>query len=443
MIERLDAIGMGYILQGKTMGISIAVVQVEKTIYNRGFGFADSAGTVPVTNDNIFALASISKLIGSTMVMKLVEEGKLSLDNTLIELLPDFPNKQQAKKIKLRHLISHTSGIQDYANAIDSVYLATGIDPTKADFYKYFESHDLDFEPGANFNYSNSGFLLMAMIIESVTGNPFQMEVDRIINEPAGLDIKLIAETIANSKISTYFELHGDSIKPEALWPWIKGDGGLTTTALDLARFPLSWSDGTIISQSSFAEMCTPFILNDGLPSAYGLGVRTGIFEGEKVVGHTGGHHSGWAIMMYFPDLKLSVVVFVNTDKTPTDALTIAGDVSLAALRKEAPILKDIEVADSALDRFTGTYASFSNYYHKEMTVSMYLNESDGHLYQKRLDREEDGRRLYYMGHNAFAYDHYVMDRILFDTDDTGKVIAYKEYWNGLFKGGIFRKQNQ
>ncbi|MBW2938059.1 beta-lactamase family protein [Aureisphaera sp. CAU 1614] len=441
LVKKLDSIGQKYIKENKTMGISIAVVKKGEVLYNGGFGFIDSLRTIPVTNDNIFAIASISKLVGVTMTMKLVEENKISLDNTLFELLPDFPNKEQAKKIKLKHLISNTSGIKDYAIVIDSVYLKTGINPTKEDYYKFFAEHTLDFEPGSNFNYSNSGFLLMAMIIEEVTGKKFEDELDRIINKPANLNLKLISENIHNPFTSSYFELKDSLMMQEPLWTWIKGDGGLTTTSVDLASFPSKWANGQIISKESFELMKTPFILNDGLYSGYGLGVRTGNFEGEYVIGHTGGHKSSWAVMKYFPSEELSVVVFVNTDNTPTDALTIAGFISLAALGKEAPVLQDIEKMDYNLDKYTGVYQSFENYYNSNDSISIIKYDEDPHLYRKSVTDTSRGRKLYYMGNNSFAYDGYVMDRIVFDSDNKGQIVAYKEYWNGLFKGGIYRKK--
>ena len=108
--EKIDSIGNHFIEGGKVLGFSIAVVQRGETIYNKGFGHVDTARTKPVTPDTRFLLASISKLVGTTLVMKLVEEGKLSLDDTLLELLPDFPNREMANGIKLHHLLSHTSG---------------------------------------------------------------------------------------------------------------------------------------------------------------------------------------------------------------------------------------------------------------------------------------------------------------------------------------------
>src|SRR5690606_10720812 len=196
-----------------------------KVVYSRGFGFIDSMNMKPVTAENYFLMASITKLVCAAMVVKLVEEQKLNLDQALSELLPDFPNKEQAKKVKLRHLLSHTSGLKDYAEVIDSVFLATGINPTKADFYNFFGTNNLDFDPGQHYNYSNSGFLLTAMIIERVTGNSFGEELNRIINQATGLDIQLVADRVSDDRTTSAFEFEDSSLVYQPHWTWIKGDG--------------------------------------------------------------------------------------------------------------------------------------------------------------------------------------------------------------------------
>ena len=208
--SKVDSIGQHFIDQGKIMGLSIAIAQRGKVIYKNGFGYIDPAQTKPAGPDNIFLIASISKLVGATMTMKLVEEEKLKWDNTLAELLPDFPNSVQAEKITLKQLLDHTSGLKDYASVIDCTYLATRIDPTLEDLYSFFADNSLDFEPSTHYNYSNSGYALMAEIIERSTGNTFEEELDRIINKPTGLHLKLVKDNIDHPRLSALFELRRD-----------------------------------------------------------------------------------------------------------------------------------------------------------------------------------------------------------------------------------------
>jgi CubicO group peptidase (beta-lactamase class C family) len=433
LLQKIDSLGQSYIDKGDVMGFSIAVLQKDDTLYNKSFGYADSLKTKPVTGDHIFALASISKLVGSTIVMKLVEENVLGLDNSLLQLLPDFPNKEQASKITLRQLLAHTSGIQDYAVVIDSLYLATGSPPTKADYYNFFETQDLMFEPGTNFSYSNSGYVLMAMIVERVTKSPFQEQLDRVINSPHSLRIKLISEDPDNPLCSQYFDYRDSTFIHRPHWLWIKGDGGLATTAMDLAWFSKKWSRGEIISEKSFQEMTTPYTLNNELSSDYGLGVRNGFFLGEKVVGHTGGEQSTWAIMQLFQEKEITVVVLVNTNATPSSAMDISGDVALAVLGKEQPDAAKNEVTIEDLSSYVGEYKMLPKYPSKMRSLTLFMKENDPSLYQKVTGSDSEGLKLYYLGNGAFTYAHYPIDRRQFDRNEAGDVISFRDYYNGFF----------
>ena len=156
---KLDSIGDEFLSDQKVMGFSIAISKDETMLYNKSYGKTDTLKIKRTQNETIFNLASISKLVGATIAMKIVEEGKLTLDQTLEELLPDYPNKEQARKIKFRHLISMTSGLKEYAPVFDSIYLQTKIPPSKQDYFEFFSQQEVDFEPGTYYKYSNSGFV--------------------------------------------------------------------------------------------------------------------------------------------------------------------------------------------------------------------------------------------------------------------------------------------
>lgn len=427
--ERIDSIAQEFVEGGKVKGLSISVLSSGDTIYNKGFGFMDSAETRPVTNESVFLMASISKLIGSVVAMKLVEEGKLNLDQTLYELLPDFPNERQAKRISLRNMLSHTSGLADYASEIDSVFIKTGIPPSKEDFYNFFQGKDLLFEPGEDYSYCNSGFLLLSMIVERITGNSYQSEIDRIINKPTGLNLKLIAETINAPNTSEYFELKNSGLESRPHWSWIKGDGGLTTTSLDLAHFPSLWQSGSIVSSKSFQEMIAPTVLNDGIETGYGLGVRNGVFSDLKMIGHTGGNKSVLSKMVYFPEKDITIVVFVNTDNTPSNARSIFGEVALSILQEEAPNFSGNEIIEEDLKKYVGAYDYKG--YKFDTKISIKLNPEDGFLYY--CINEDTCEKMYNLGNGEFWIEKWPLDRIRFSVTDERKVQALKEYYIGYY----------
>ncbi len=436
---KIDSIGKSYIDDGTVLGFSVAVLQENDTLYNGGFGHLDTARTKPVTQKTIFLLASISKLVGATMVMKLVEEGKLSLEQTLYELLPDYPNAEQAQKIKLRHLLSHTSGLPEYSEVIDSVYVKTRVAPTKNDIYAFLKDNESLFEPSENYCYNNSGFLLMGMIVEQVTGNSFQSELDRIINTPTGLHLKLIAENTHNTNMSPYYELHGERMVNEPHWTWIKGDGGMTTSAIELAHFPFKWANGDIISRTSYRQMITPTILSDSIETGYGLGVRKGTLEGYPVHGHTGGHKTTKSKMVFFPDKKLSIVVMVNTDNTPTHANKIFGDIALAVLGKKMPDFSSVNKEIDELVKFEGTYQVPGG--KGPRTIRIVFNDQDSHLYYRFGDNDTKGEKMYHLGKGEFWIERWPLDRVVFNMDRNDQVRALREYYYGFYV--TLRKKNR
>lgn len=427
--SKIDSIGNKFIHGGKIMGFSIAVIKDDKTLYNKSFGFIDSLKTIPTENDHYFLMASISKLAGSTLVMKLVEEGTLNLDHSLLYLLPDFPNKEQGSKIKLRHLISMTSGLKEYASILDSVYVSTGKSPTKEDYYNFFNSHELEFEPGTYYKYVNSGFVLMAMIIERVTKMPFQNSIDRIINEPTGFDIELISSRIDNLKMSNHFQLIDGTIMKRKHWTWIKGDGGMTNTAIQLAQFPEKWMNGTIISQNSFQQMIAPTKLSSGFYSDYGLGVKNGDFEGVKMFGHSGGDVTTYSMMFHFPEVKTTITTMVNTNNTPSNARQIFSEIALIVLGKETPNYKLNEIKNEDISNLKGSYLSPGD--KESKTAFIIYNEQDQSLYYTLDKIAKNGEKMYNLGNGEFWIERWPFDRIRFVKNDKDEIIALKEFYGG------------
>jgi len=421
--------------QNKVLGMSVAIMQGRDTLYQSVRGFSDSAKNQTIKLEDRFLMASISKLVGATIIMRLAELNYLNLDQTLDSLLPDFPNPQQAASITMRHLISHTSGLQDYASEIDSLYVKTGVAPTKDDFYKFFADRPLLFEPGEAYSYCNSGFLLMAMIAERLTGQSWQTLVDRHINEKGSFDMKLIAATHNNPEMVPYFELQSQEFEPKPHWSWIKGDGGLTINPTSLAHFPSYWAHEQIISDSSFKAMITPGELNNGMLTGYGLGVRTGNIEGEPVIGHTGGHKSNYSVMMYIPATDITIVVCTNTDNTPLQARNVAGQLAIVALNKPYPDFSHINEPLDNIRSFEGTYHYPG--YKTTGYIDIVYNEEDGFLYYQ-LDADRSVK-MHHLGNLEFWIERWPLDRIVFARNPEGAVLGLKEFYQGFYV--ILRKK--
>lgn len=436
IIAKIDSIGNHFVQKGKVLGFSVVILAKGDTLYNRAFGFMDSARTQPTTTNTIYKIASITKPHLTTVVLILAEEGILSLDDYLYDWLPDYPNEAHAKKITLHNLITHTSGIPDYISEIDSLFLLTKIAPTKKTYYDFVQDKDLNFEPNTALSYSNTGYVLMGMIIEKATGKSLESEIERVIATPMGFTaLKHFSEQLGHPNFSKSFELRDTIIglSPMNSFTWIRGDGGWSTSAIELAQFPKGLVDGRLLNKQSLGQMTRPQTLKNGLVIDYGLGLRMGTFEGERVWGHTGGDASTWGMLQYFPERDLSIAVLVNTNSTPHDALEIWGHVALAALNKETPVHKSKEIADELKDKIIGVYLPYSH--RSSRLISIETSDDGQKFYVKNKNSSAQGQRLYYLGNNTFAMETYPMDRLLFHNNKEGEILGYSLYANGSFRG--------
>lgn len=431
---RLDSVAERFLQTGKMAGFSIAVLQGEDTLYVKGFGYSDLEQKKPVLPETIFAMASITKLNTAIAILMLVDDGQLSLDGTLLESLPDFPRPDQARKITLRHLLSHTSGLVDYAEHMDSLYIHEGIFPVKEDYFDFWKKNNLQFEPGTRYSYSNSGFILLGMIIERASGMLYEDFIEQKIAHPMGLASLKHLNRQNQEEVARRYDLQdsGFVVSQMDTTFYFKGDGGLSATALDLAHIPFGIVDGKLISPTAVEAMMAPFDFPDGGRSDYGLGFRQGNFEGQRVWGHTGGHITFWSTLAYYPASRTSIAVFGNTDRADVDALLIEGEVALAVFGKKEPVLEALRV-DTDLSKYVGEYSRQEEAYIQDDLLLMLTYEEDsGYLYRKRKNSDAKGGKLFYLGDHTFAPEKFPMDRIVFEVQE-GRVIGFREYYNGLY----------
>lgn len=439
--HRIDSIASYYASKGQLAGFAIAVLRDGDTIYNQAFGYRNLEQKLAATTHTRFDMASVTKLHTAVAAMKLVEEGRLSLDQTLLELMPDFPRPNQASKITVQHLLSHSSGLADYTEYGDSLFFKARISPQKQDYMNFLANKELYFEPGTSFSYSNTGFILMAFIIEKVSDMLYEDFIEQIISQPLGLSSLKHLNRNWKETTSHIYQWEDSGFERSEMDSvfYFKGDGALSATAIDLAHVPPGLAAGKVISSESLTKMKMPIIFPDGNQSDYGLGMRTGNFGGYEVWGHTGGHHKYLCMLAYFPEKKVSIAVLTNTVGAPTDALSIEGEVAMAVLGISAPDLASIEKPAPDSEKYTGIYHHITELSVPRSGTLITLNTEDDHLYRKREGSESKGAKLFYLGNHTFAYQLYPMDRMVFNMDDRGMAVGFRDYYNGLF--GAMRKR--
>src|SRR5262245_52688248 len=278
--------------KNKAMG-SLVIAKDGKVIYSRAIGYSQINGTGrrPLTAANRFRIASITKTFTAAMILQLVEEGKLKLTDTLDKFLPQVPN---AKKITIVQILSHRSGIPNVKREQNAQGNVNTIPMTKDEHLALIIKATPDFEPDTKFLYSNSGYFLLGLIIEKLTGKSYEAALQEKIATRIGLKDTYIATgniDVNKNESLTYFILPGGGLKqvPETHPSILFSAGAIVSTPNDLARFIQALFDGKIVSKVSLDQMKT---MKDG----EGFGMVTFEFAGRTFYGHTGGadNYGAW-----------------------------------------------------------------------------------------------------------------------------------------------------
>ncbi len=302
---------------------TVLIAKDGKPFYTRVYGLACKRYDVPNKLDTKFNLGSMNKMFTGVAIMQLVEQGKISLNDTVGKYLPDIPRKEIAEKVTIHHLLTHTSGMQDYwEEMFDSHWWEI---KTVSQYADLIFDDTLLFEPGSDFHYSNSGPIVLGMIIEKVTGQDYYDYIREHIYKPAGMinsDCYEVDMDVPNLAIG-YTKINYDGTpNPGGQWRnnlflhAIKGGpaGGGYSTVEDLLRFDIALRNNKLLSKKSFDMLTTGKTeRSPGVMYAYLFGDRTVI--GQRIVGHGGGAPGINAILDMYLDNGYTVAVMANYDE--------------------------------------------------------------------------------------------------------------------------------
>jgi len=293
---------------------SIAVVQGAKTVYVQAYGDARFEPRVAAMPSMRYSIGSISKQFTAAAILLLAEEGKLSLEDRVSKYVPDLT---RANEVTIRQLLSHTSGYQDFwpQDYVPPMML----EPAKAErIMDLWARKPLDFDPGTKWQYSNTNFVIAAVIAEKVAGKPlFEFQRERIF-VPLGMrsvwDIDQQKLPDADPQGYLRFALGPPRPAPKEGRGWLLGAAGLAMSAEDLAKWDIAVIEKKILKPASYGQMEAQARLNNGVSPSYGLGVSVGMQSDRRTISH-GGEVSGFTAQnTVFPDDRTAVIVLTNQD---------------------------------------------------------------------------------------------------------------------------------
>lgn len=311
LADPVDDIVAAEMKKANVPGMSVAVVRDGKVVKLKGYGFANLEHRVRVTPDTIFQSGSVGKQFTASLVMKLVEDGKLKLDDPLRKFFPESPESWNA--ITVRHLLTHTSGLGNSYEKIDMRK-----DYTEAELLKIAAEVPPLFKPGERFEYSNTGYHVLGVLCSKVGGSFYGDQlIDRIFR-PAGMKTaRIINEAdIVMNRAAGYEIRNGKPFNQAWVSPSLNttGDGSLYLSLRDMVSWNAALDGDKLLSADIKRQMWTPARLNDGSKVDYGFGWFLASVNGHKQIGHGGAWQGFKTAILRFPDDKLAVIVLANSD---------------------------------------------------------------------------------------------------------------------------------
>jgi D-alanyl-D-alanine carboxypeptidase len=319
----VDQYMQGQLVAQRIPGMSLVVVQDGQVIYAKGYGYASLESARPVKPEDRFNIGSVSKTFIASAVMLLVEEGKMSLDDTLDKYIDRIPRHWSG--ITIRHLLAHTSGLmRDPDQAFQAALLANQVigDDAALDRYK---AYPLLWTPGAQHGYSNIGYGILGIIIGKVSGQHyFDFLRERIFNPLGMSSARRIAHNLPEADFARGYELNGGKRVPvlanQAQSVFLgMAPGGIQLSAMDMAKWDAALYGATILKKSTLDLMWTNHSLVQPANGTdadiyYGLGWQLRTQNGVRWVYHSGGMPGHVADFMRYPEHKITVIVLANLD---------------------------------------------------------------------------------------------------------------------------------
>lgn len=311
-LKNLDEWIHTFLDENNIPGGLVAVASKGQILHLQTYGMANVELSVPVTDSTVFEIGSVSKQFVSAAVMLLVQEKKLKLDDPIHQYLTNLPSEWLG--VTIRQLLTHTSGIPDYEKI--RTYDVYQFRLTPEEVLRIAHSRPMDFEPGTEWSYSNTGYFLLSMIIERIEGLPLGQVLESRIFSPLGMTQTGMTdpEAIIRHRASGYWvDQAGDLInrKPTETSSTL-GAGGILTSAYDLVKWDNALYGRKLLSNRSKSKMWTPVILPGGDSTGYAFGWDVRPYKGLKVVGHSGSVAGFVAFIARFPDQEAVIIVFMN-----------------------------------------------------------------------------------------------------------------------------------
>ncbi|KAA3437630.1 serine hydrolase domain-containing protein [Rufibacter hautae] len=378
---------------GLTPGMSLAVAKDGKVIFERAYGEADVENGILAGPETVYKIGSLTMQFTAAIVMRLVEEGRVSLDDSVTRFLPDYPT--QGNQVTIRHLLNHTSGIKSFRIMDEENRQRFRQDLTYGEMVQHFGEQPFDFQPGEAFSENNMAYYLLGEIISRVTGLPYEDYVNTQLLQPLQLNHTAFCNDkrlIPHRALGYEYE-EGKLINARYVSMQVAGGAGaLCSNLSDLLRWTYLLHSGQVVSPASLRQMISPTRLAGGDSVGYGFGLELDELGGHPQVFHSGSANGFVSALAHYPQDGLTVAVFMNS--TIGKPLEVLKTLARAALGLE---VHDLPLRYKESSRYQGTYTYRVGHKTRELRVFC----EKGQLKAQPLGGKPF--RLLYQGNHVFV----------------------------------------
>lgn len=334
-------------------GCVVLVAKNGNVIYKKAFGLADTASQIPMQVDDVFRIGSITKQFTAIAILQLVEQEKISLQDSIQKYIPDYPAKGYT--ITIENLLTQTSGIKDYMAISNPTEERTNYTPKEG--VNYFKNEPLEYKPGSQFRYSNSNYYLLGYILETVTGKSYADYLQQNIFNKAGLHSTYYIDTAKNIlNVPQGYSRFDGKLEKATLQnaTTIYAAGGIMSNADDLFKWHKALYNNQLINKQLLTKAVTPYEFADGTYSEYGYGWFIKNLNDSKTIEHSGSTDGFQTDEIYLPDEDVYVVTLFNCFEQDMDWTVLSNDIARVAIGK--PLNSDIQLSEETLKQYVGTY---------------------------------------------------------------------------------------
>lgn len=407
-------------------GAVILIARGDQVLFRDARGEADIETQVLLQPDSVFRIGSVTKQFTAAALLTLVDAGRVRLDDPLTDYLPDFP---EGGRITIRQLLNHTSGVRSYFNLPHYITDTIQRDFTTDQLVALFEREPLDFEPGARFAYSNSGYALAGAVIEAASGMSWDAYLRQTLFEPLGMTHTGYGHdpAFAARQVTGYSRADNEITSMRRMsMTQAYAAGALVSNADNLLIWNRALHEGRILSEEAYLQMITPVGAAGVEEAQYGFGLLDDRVRGERMLWH-GGHIFGFrAWLAYLPGPDISVIILENSDAFESIEISHVGRrLAAIAMGRPYPEMTPVSLEASA-------FAAAEGVYRFDDEVRRTLRIVEGQLTAQR----ESGRRriLTPIGEDNFLYPD-GFNRLQLERDATGAVSGVRFFANGDGEG--------